>query len=135
MQEKSPIHVVAAIIVRGAKVLACRRAPHKSAAGFWEFPGGKVDHGEEPHKAIVREIKEELGLDCEAISTFDVSETAVGQQTIRLETVLCRIPSTYQLQSTDHDAFEWVSASESQKLSWASPDLPALNRLIKEKFI
>ena len=135
MQENNTVHVVAAVIVIDSKVLACRRAPHKSAAGFWEFPGGKVDQGEESHRAIVREIREELGLDCEAVSTFDISDTAVGQQTIRLETVLCKMPSNGQLQSTDHDAFVWVTALESQKLDWASPDLPALHRLINEKFI
>lgn len=135
MQEISPIHVVAAIFIQGSRVLACRRALHKSAPGLWEFPGGKVDDGEEPHMAIVREIKEELGLDCVALSTFDISNTSVGQQIIRLETVLCKMLATQQLKSTDHDAFEWVSAGESQKLAWANPDLPALDRLIKEKMI
>lgn len=85
--------------------------------------------------AIVREIKEELGLHCEALSTFDVSDTSVGQQVIRLETILCKVPITQQLESSDHDAFAWVSASESKELSWAMPDLPALNLLIKNNLI
>jgi 8-oxo-dGTP diphosphatase len=118
-----------------SKVLACRRAPHKAAAGQWEFPGGKVESGEDPHNALVREIKEELGLDCETIRTFDVSDTSAAIQIIRLETILCKLQITQKLESKDHDDFAWVSASESKKLNWASPDLPALNRLIDEQFI
>lgn len=91
MQENPPLHVVAAIIVADSKVLACRRASHKAAAGLWEFPGGKVDPGEDAHAALIREIKEELALDCETIHTFDVSDTLVGTQIIRLETIICKI--------------------------------------------
>lgn len=135
MQKKKILHVVAAVFVVDSKVLACRRAPHKAAAGQWEFPGGKVESGEDPYNALVREIKEELGLDCETIRTFDVSDTSAAIQTIRLETILCKLQINQKLESNDHDDFAWVSASESKKLNWASPDLPALNRLIDEKFI
>lgn len=135
MQENKTLNVVAAIILVDSKVLACRRAAHKQASGEWEFPGGKIDKGESAHEALVREIREELGLHCAAVRPFDVSETVVGQHVIRLETMFCELPFTQQLTSTDHDAFAWVSAGESQKLKWATPDLPALNRLIKENFI
>lgn len=135
MQEKKILHVVAAVIVVDSKVLACRRAPHKSAAGQWEFPGGKVESNEHPHNALVREIKEELGRDCETVSTFDISDTPVGNQIIRLETILCTGSFSQELESTDHDEFAWVSASESKKLDWAIPDLPALNRLLNENLI
>lgn len=126
MQENGPLHVVAAIIVRGSQILACRRASHKAAAGKWEFPGGKVDAGESPHEALVREIREELGIHCEAIRTYDISDTPVGSQTIRLETVLCRVPSILQLKSTDHDEFRWLSTDDISTLDWAEPDVPAV---------
>lgn len=126
MQKNSALHVVAAIIVQESKILACRRASHKAAAGKWEFPGGKVDAGEGPHEALVREIKEELGLDCEAISTYDISDTPVGSHTIRLETVLCRVPSILELTSTDHDEFKWLTPDDISILDWAEPDVPAV---------
>jgi len=53
------IHVVAAIIIRNEKVLATQRG-HGEFAGGWEFPGGKIEEGETPEKALAREIKEEL---------------------------------------------------------------------------
>lgn len=135
MTENNFLHVVGAIIRVDDKVLACRRAPHKSAAGKWEFPGGKVDSGEASHEALIREIYEELGSICQPVKTFDVSDTIVGNQVIRLETIFCKISNIHDLKSTDHDAFAWVSANEAQELDWAMPDLPALNLLIRDQLI
>ena len=56
-------HVVAAVIVDGAhKVLLARRSPERHQGGLWEFPGGKVEHGEMPRTALARELYEELGI-------------------------------------------------------------------------
>lgn len=117
---------MAAILVQESKILACRRASHKVYAGKWEFPGGKVDADEHPHSALIREIKEELGFDCHAIRTFDISDTSVGKQTIRLETILCRAPLLLSMKSTDHDEFRWLNPGEVASLDWAGPDWPAV---------
>ncbi len=126
MIENPPLHVVAAIIVQEGRLLACRRAKHKVAAGFWEFPGGKIDAGEGSHDAIVREIREELSLACQAVTTFDISDTPVGSQVIRLETIVCQAEVIHSLQSTDHDEFRWLAVGDLEKLDWAKPDLPAV---------
>lgn len=126
MIENPPLHVVAAIIVQEGRLLACRRAKHKVAAGFWEFPGGKIDTGESSHDAIVREIREELNLACQAVTTFDISDTPVGSQVIRLETIVCQAEVIHSLQSTDHDEFRWLAVGDLEKLDWAKPDLPAV---------
>ena len=54
--------VTAAIIIRDGKVLLTRRKQGESLAGFWEFPGGKIEKGETPQECLERELKEELGL-------------------------------------------------------------------------
>ena len=56
------IRVVAGVLVQDGSVLACRRPPGGTHAGKWEFPGGKVEHGESLEEALVREIREELGV-------------------------------------------------------------------------
>lgn len=124
--ENKPLHVVAAVIIRGNEVLACRRAAHKVSAGLWEFPGGKVEAGEASNQALAREILEELGVEISTRFTFDISDTEVGGLTIRLEAIICEIGSQDDLESSDHDSFRWLSATTLGEVTWANPDLPAV---------
>jgi len=55
--------VVAALIVRGGKILICQRTKHQTMPLKWEFPGGKIEEGEQPRDALRRELDEELGID------------------------------------------------------------------------
>jgi 8-oxo-dGTP diphosphatase len=57
--------VVAALILRGDEVLICQRRPDQPMALKWEFPGGKIEPGETPEQALVRELDEELGIDAD----------------------------------------------------------------------
>jgi len=54
--------VVAAVIEKGAKVLVCQRTRHQTMPLKWEFPGGKIEEGEQPRDALRRELEEELGI-------------------------------------------------------------------------
>jgi 8-oxo-dGTP diphosphatase len=55
--------VVAALIVRDGKILVCQRTRHQTMPLKWEFPGGKIEEGEQPRNALHRELEEELGID------------------------------------------------------------------------
>ena len=59
------LEVVAALMERDGRFLACRRAPEKARGGMWEFPGGKVEPGETRGQALARELCEELGVQAE----------------------------------------------------------------------
>lgn len=126
MSNSKPLHVVAAIIVDDSNILACRRAPHKAAGGKWEFPGGKVEPGENSKQALIREISEELSIECHAIRSFDTSDTQVGDSLIRLETIICTAGRLGNLASTDHDDFAWLAPTDLRLFDWAAPDLPAV---------
>jgi 8-oxo-dGTP diphosphatase len=63
-QKRSIVIVAACALLNGSReVLIAKRPPGRSFAGLWEFPGGKVEQGEEPEEALIRELKEELGIE------------------------------------------------------------------------
>lgn len=114
------LQVVAAVIVRDDTVLACRRAPHKDAAGRWEFPGGKVEAGETPEAALARELREELGVELRVGALLDRSTTGrvdlAGYATV--------LAGDAPVASTDHDALEWHGTDDLGGLDWADADRP-----------
>ena len=63
--QNPPLAVCAAVIEDDGKVLLTERPAGKRLGGFWEFPGGKIDPGESPHQSLVRELREELGIEIE----------------------------------------------------------------------
>jgi 8-oxo-dGTP diphosphatase len=79
------LQVVAGVIEREGRILICRRTPKQSHPLKWEFPGGKVEHGETPPQALERELAEELGIhsiSCEEITRYEY--TYPGKHPIRL---------------------------------------------------
>ncbi|MFL0580054.1 (deoxy)nucleoside triphosphate pyrophosphohydrolase [Dietzia sp. 179-F 9C3 NHS] len=121
--------VAAAVSVRDGTVLACRRAPHKTAPGKWEFPGGKVEPGESAEVALARELHEELGVEAAVGGLLDRSTTRVGGTDIELAcywVTLTAAPVT----STDHDEIRWQPQADLDQLDWAEPDLPAVRILV-----
>jgi 8-oxo-dGTP diphosphatase len=128
---EKPLHVVGAILLKGDRILVARRAPHKSAPGLWEFPGGKVESGESPPVALEREVLEELGLSVTCLKTLDASETLVEGRVIRLEVIVCELLNDFAGFSSDHDEFLWASKDDLPSLNWATPDLPAVELLLR----
>jgi 8-oxo-dGTP diphosphatase len=119
------IRVVGAVIIRDGLVLCARRGGVGPLAGKWEFPGGKVEAGEQPESALQREIREEL--DCEIGVGDMVAETIHAYEfaTVTLTTYYCELISgTPQL--TDHTEFVWLAPAELEALDWAPADLPAV---------
>lgn len=122
------IEVVAAVFYRDGEVLACRRAPGKSAAGKWEFPGGKIDDDETPEIALVREIREELEISISVDGLVDRTVTPVGDLDIDLACYLVSFTEV-PTHSSDHDELRWIPVDALSSLDWAAPDLPAVEIL------
>lgn len=126
-----PLHVVAAVIEDDGRILACRRRAGKADAGKWEFPGGKIERGETPAEALVREIREELAISIKVRGELTTDDTQVGERIIRLICLTATLASARPNASTDHDALVWAARDELPGFDWAAPDLPAVAALTR----
>lgn len=125
MSEGAIIHVVGAAIVEGGRCLVARRGPGMALAGYWEFPGGKVEAGESPEVALVREIREEMGIGVKVGAWLGRGEAAVGSRRIVLDVYLAtRIDGEPRL--NEHSEMRWLEAGEIEGLDWAEADRPIL---------
>ena len=115
--------VVGAAIVRDGRVLAARRTFPAEAAGRWELPGGKVEPGETPDEALVREIAEELGCAI-AVTGWLPGEVAIGDRhvlSVATAELVAGEPHPHE-----HDEVRWLSAAELDDVDWLEPDRPFL---------
>ncbi len=110
------------------QLLACQRPLGKHLGGLWEFPGGKVDAGESPEAALIRELREELAVQVEIVSPLQPVEWDYDGTRIRLLPYRCRITSGTP-QVVEHQDLVWVSQEDWGNLAWAAADVPILREL------
>lgn len=131
MQQQSVRVVVAAVIERDGLILAARRTGPPELAGRWEFPGGKVEPGESDAAALVRECREEIGVQIEAGERIGPEYTTPsGAMVVR--TYLAALADEAEPQTSgSHDALQWVSpgTAEARALPWLDGDLLILDAL------
>lgn len=123
------IQVAAAIIFRDNQVLIAKRAAHKSLAGYWEFPGGKIEAGETPEQCLLRELKEELELIVKVDRHLMDQVHDYGDFMITLKAYTCSFVKG-QLTLTDHDEVQWVKVIDLLSYQLAPADIPVAKKLI-----
>jgi 8-oxo-dGTP diphosphatase len=121
------VAVVGAAIVRDGRVLSARRTAPSETAGRWEFPGGKVEPGEAPETALVREIREELGCAVE-ITGWLPGEVPIGERHV-LTIALAALVGWGDPDPHEHDEIRWLTADELDDVDWLEPDRPFLPHL------
>lgn len=124
------IEVVAAMIHHEGRILATQRASGEFKDG-WEFPGGKIEAGETPQEALVREIREELDAEIQVGEKIDCVEYDYPAFHLSMECFWARIRSG-ELTLKEHEAARWLSREELDSVDWLPADL-SLIRKIREQ--
>jgi cysteine synthase B len=119
-------HVVCALIEQGGRLFLARRAPGQPMAGWWEFPGGKVEAGESPAQALVRELREELGVAAEAGIRVGLSTVESAGRLIVLEGLTARLHGPVGA-TPAHDQWAWFDPRKVDRSTLAPADLPLLD--------
>lgn len=127
---KTILVVAAALIDQDGRVLLARRPEGKSMAGLWEFPGGKVEAGELPESALVRELREELAIEVEesCLAPFTFASHVYPDFHLLMPLYLCR-KWQGQVVAREHQAIAWVRANKLRDYAMPPADEPLVAML------
>ena len=133
METLETINVVGAIIVKDRKILATQRG-YGDYTGWWEFPGGKTEPGEDPEAALHRELKEELDVSVSIFRYFGMTEYDYPKFHLSMRCYLCSlIDEDFSL--LEHSAAKWLGRDNIHSVKWLGADLPILDSLIEQEVI
>ncbi|MDI3423507.1 (deoxy)nucleoside triphosphate pyrophosphohydrolase [Streptomyces luteolus] len=122
------ILVVGGALYAEGRLLAARRSAPAHLAGRWELPGGKVEPGEDPEQALVRELREELGVEVKLV------ERVPGEWPLERPGYVLRVWAAELISASaegvrpleDHDALRWLAPDELWDVDWLEHDRPAV---------
>ncbi len=122
------ILVVAVVLIdRDGRVLLSQRPSSKSMAGLWEFPGGKVENGEVPEEALIRELKEELGIDtwCSCLAPLSFASHSYEDFHLLMPVFVCRkwVGSPTPMEG---QALKWVNRDKLKDYPMLPADIPII---------
>jgi len=129
---KKKVKVVAAVIENeNQEILCALRSTNMLIPNMWEFPGGKVEDGENLQEALEREISEELA--CEITAHEVINEHVHEYETFIIQLISLRAElKSGTPTATEHDALIWLKRDNLHSLVWAPADIPAVNDVIKQ---
>ena len=121
------IRVVAAIIYKDGKIFATQRG-YGAYKDYWEFPGGKVEPGETPEAALIREIKEELNTTISIDQFLATVEYDYPEFHLSMDCYWCSIVEGH-LDLIEHESAMWLSRNHLRDVRWLPADILVVNRL------
>lgn len=125
--EIKTIEVVAAIIRHGDKVFATQRG-YGEFEGGWEFPGGKMEPGETPPQALIREIKEELDTEIEVGELIETVEYDYSKFHLTMHCFMCTVKSGH-LVLKEHEAAKWLTKNTLDSVDWLPADEGIIDKI------
>ena len=121
------INVVAAIIMKDGRLFATQRG-YGDYKDWWEFPGGKIEPGETPEEALVREIREELHAEIEVVRLVDTVEYDYPKFHMAMSCYLCRLISD-EIELVEHEAARWLDPDDVWSVKWLPSDIEVIEDL------
>jgi 8-oxo-dGTP diphosphatase len=128
MRSTSPRVIVAAVIVVDGRVLACERSAPPEVAGRWEFPGGKVEPGENDEAALARECAEELGVRV-AVGARVGPDVPLAHGRAVLRVFAVTLLGGDVPRALEHTAMRWLGPDELTSVRWLPADEPIVAEL------
>ncbi len=123
------VRVAAAIILRDNRVFATQRGYGEFKDG-WEFPGGKIEAGETPQQALIREIREELDTEIEVGDLFDTIEYDYPTFHLSMDCFFCTLRSGNPVLK-EHEAARWLTRETLDSMAWLPADIGLIEKLKK----
>ncbi|MFI6700402.1 (deoxy)nucleoside triphosphate pyrophosphohydrolase [Streptomyces sp. NPDC050509] len=118
--------VVAGAVYDRGRLLAARRSAPPELAGRWELPGGKVEPGERPEQALVRELREELGVETRPVERVPGEWPLKPGYVLQVWTARLLAGEPEPLPLEDHDELRWLGPDEIHTVDWLDQDRPAV---------
>ena len=122
------VKVVAAIISKNGKIFATQRGYGDFKDG-WEFPGGKVEQGESPEQAIIREIKEELGADIKVLGFLTTVEHDYPTFHLSMDCFWAELKEGSSVELLEHEAAKWLSLDSLDEVDWLPADIKVVEAI------
>jgi 8-oxo-dGTP diphosphatase len=124
------LHVSAGILLRGQTVFLARRPEGKHLAGYWEFPGGKIEAGESPEVTLIREFAEEFGVQIRVQHKFHENVHTYPGGAVTLHTYLAQhVAGAFE--QREHAALRWVPLHQLLDYQLAPADVPIAEKLVR----
>lgn len=119
--------VAVALIDKDGRILLAQRPPNKSMAGLWEFPGGKVEDGENPEDALIRELNEELGIDTwgSCLAPLSFASHSYEEFHLLMPLFACR-KWTGTPMAIEGQVLKWVSKNDLKNYAMPPADIPLI---------
>lgn len=125
------IHVAAGIILRDQQVFISKRSAEQHQGNKWEFPGGKVEQGETAAQGLIRELREEVNIQVEALELFQELEFDYGDKVVQLDFFLVTRFSGQEM-ALEGQETAWVDISDLIKYTFPAANQPIVEKLIEQ---